>query len=143
MVPEHAVVPAKLSNAADVRVTFALPRVSCGARTAVPPAGAMISAGFNSHSEAGGVAVPETTRRVMLYGANVCVELHGCEAEGVIDVELDSDSVYSVNVEGVKLFSAKETCAAFTGSPLTTMRVRFPLPVFSAANVANRLGSAL
>ena len=51
--------------------------------------------------------------------------------------------MYDVNVPGAKPLSVNVTCAAFAGSPLTTMIVRGGPVCESAAKTLNRFGSPL
>ena len=77
IVPPHAVIPSKLSNAADPNVTFAVPLVIFGCKVTVPLAATIIVSGFKSHSEAGVLAVlPEICSKVALYRAKVIIDVH-------------------------------------------------------------------
>ena len=64
LAPLQGVEPSKLSKTGLFRVMAVLPLVSFGDNATVPPAPTMVVSGLRSHSEAGGVEVPEMSNRV-------------------------------------------------------------------------------
>ena len=94
--PAHAATPSKASKTAEVNVTGAVLLIIFGFRIPVPERGIIRSSGFKYHSATGfDGCVPFTTRSVIVYGAKVCVGLHGIEAAAVIDPGLVDPTVYA------------------------------------------------